>query len=106
MGSSSLAMDVRHVVNEAAMAIFFTVVGLEISREVAVGELRERRRVLVPALAALGGLATPALIYVAFQHHGPAAAGWAIPISTDTAFVIGVLALFGPRCPTSSGSSC
>src|SRR3954462_5209373 len=94
-----MALDLRPVVNDAAMAIFFLVVGLEISREVTVGELRNRRTVIVPALGAVGGLALPALIYVAFVHSGPAAAGWGIPMSTDTAFLIGILALFGPRCP-------
>ena len=99
VGDWSLALDVRHVVNDGAMAIFFLVVGLEISREVTVGELRNRRTVIVPALGAVGGLALPALIYVAFAPSGPAAAGWGIPMSTDTAFLIGILALFGPRCP-------
>ena len=99
IGGWSMALDLRHVVNDAAMAVFFLVVGLEISREVTVGELRNRRTVIVPALGAVGGLAVPALIYLAVVHSGPAAAGWGIPMSTDTAFVIGVLALFGPRCP-------
>jgi NhaA family Na+:H+ antiporter len=99
VGDWSMAIDLRHVVNDAAMAIFFFVVGLEISREVTVGELRNRRTVIVPALGALGGLALPALIYFAFSPSGPAAAGWGIPMSTDTAFLIGILALFGPRCP-------
>lgn len=99
VGSFALQLDLRHVVNDAAMAIFFAVVGLEISREVSVGELRDRRTIIVPALGALGGLALPALIYSAFEHTGPAAAGWGIPMSTDTAFLVGVLALFGPRCP-------
>ncbi len=95
----STTLDFRHVVNDAAMAIFFLVVGLEISREITVGELRNRRLVVVPVLAAAGGLLLPALIYFAFNPDGPAAAGWGIPMSTDTAFVIGILALFGPRCP-------
>lgn len=99
VGTWSLDLDLRHFVNDAAMSIFFLVVGMEISREVAVGELRDRRTVIVPALGAIGGLAVPALIYLAFQPSGPAAAGWGIPISTDTAFLVGVLALFGPRCP-------
>ncbi|WP_211247693.1 Na+/H+ antiporter NhaA [Cryptosporangium arvum] len=99
VGTWSLDMDLRHFVNDAAMSIFFLVVGMEISREVSVGELRDRRTVIVPALGAIGGLAVPALIYLAFQPSGPAAAGWGIPISTDTAFLVGVLALFGPRCP-------
>ncbi|SHM69068.1 Na+/H+ antiporter NhaA [Cryptosporangium aurantiacum] len=99
VGSWALNLDLRHVVNDAAMSVFFAVVGLEISREITIGELRDRRTVIVPALGALGGLALPALIYMAFQHSGPAAAGWGIPMSTDTAFLVGVLALFGPRCP-------
>jgi NhaA family Na+:H+ antiporter len=99
VGHWKTALDLRHWINDAAMALFFLVVGLEISREVAVGELRNRRAVVVPALGAIGGLAVPALIYVAFEHSGAAASGWGIPISTDTAFLIGILALFGPRCP-------
>jgi NhaA family Na+:H+ antiporter len=99
IGSAVLEMDLQHVVNDAAMAIFFMVVGLEISREVSVGELRDKRTVIVPALGAVGGLVLPALIYLCFDHSGPAAAGWGIPMSTDTAFLVGVLALFGPRCP-------
>jgi Na+/H+ antiporter NhaA len=99
VGSWSTALDLRHLVNDAAMAVFFLVVGLEISREVTVGELRDRRAVVVPVLGAVGGLVLPALIYLAFEPSGPAAAGWGIPMSTDTAFLIGILALFGPRCP-------
>jgi Na+:H+ antiporter, NhaA family len=81
------------------MAIFFLAVGLEISRQVTVGELQSGRSLFVPALGAIGGLLLPAVLYLAFNHGGPGAHGWAIPISTDTAFVIGILALFGPRCP-------
>lgn len=92
-------LDLRHWVNDAAMAVFFLVVGLEISREAVVGDLRNPRTVAVPALGALGGLLLPALIYAAIVHGGPGAAGWGIPMSTDTAFLVGVLALFGPRCP-------
>jgi Na+/H+ antiporter NhaA len=99
VGDWTMSLDLRHVVNDAAMALFFLVVGLEISREVTVGELRNRRTVIVPALGAIGGLLLPALIYAAFVHDGPGAVGWGIPMSTDTAFLIGILALFGPRCP-------
>ena len=99
MGGWELSLDLRHWVNDAAMAVFFLVVGLEISREVTVGELRDPRAVVVPALGALGGLALPALLYLALNPSGEAMAGWGIPISTDTAFLVGVLALFGPRCP-------
>src|SRR5215203_3623282 len=99
VGDVALTMDLRHWVNDAAMALFFLVVGLEITREVSVGELRDRRNVAAPALGALGGLLVPAAIYLAVNHSGPASAGWGIVMSTDTAFVLGILALFGPRCP-------
>ncbi|SDX47599.1 sodium/proton antiporter, NhaA family (TC 2.A.33.1.1) [Modestobacter sp. DSM 44400] len=99
VGDLSLALDLRHWVNDAAMALFFLVVGLEITREVATGELRNRRSVAAPALGAIGGLAVPALLYLAVNPSGPASSGWGIVMSTDTAFTLGVLALFGPRCP-------
>src|SRR5215210_4657966 len=99
VGDLSLSLDLRHWVNDAAMALFFLVVGLEITREVSVGELRDRRNVAAPALGALGGLLVPAGIYLAVNHSGPASSGWGIVMSTDTAFVLGILALFGPRCP-------
>jgi Na+/H+ antiporter NhaA len=99
IGGFELSLDLRHWVNDAAMALFFLVVGLEITREVSVGELRDRRNVAAPALGALGGLAVPAAIYLAVNSSGPASAGWGIVMSTDTAFVLGILALFGPRCP-------
>ncbi len=99
VGDVALTMDLRHWVNDAAMALFFLVVGLEITREVSTGELRDRRNVAAPALGALGGLAVPALVYLAFNPSGPASSGWGVVMSTDTAFVLGILALFGPRCP-------
>ena len=99
VGDLHLTLDLRHWVNDAAMALFFLVVGLEITREVSVGELRDRRNVAAPALGALGGLLVPAGIYLAFNHSGPASAGWGIVMSTDTAFLVGILALFGPACP-------
>ncbi|WP_240674874.1 Na+/H+ antiporter NhaA [Cellulomonas endophytica] len=99
LGSDELALDLRHWVNDGLMALFFLAVGLEISREVSVGELRDPRAVVVPALGALGGLALPALLYLLVNPSGPEAVGWGIPMSTDTAFLVGVLALFGPRCP-------
>lgn len=99
VGDAALTMDLQHWVNDAAMALFFLVVGLEITREVATGELRDRRTVMAPALGALGGLMVPALVYLAFNPSGPASAGWGVVMSTDTAFVLGILALFGPRCP-------
>lgn len=99
IGSMSLELDLHHWVNDAAMAVFFAVVGLEISREATSGELRDRRTVAVPALGALGGLLVPVLIYLAFTAGTDAAHGWGVVMSTDTAFLVGVLALFGPRCP-------
>src|SRR5690606_28622780 len=99
VGPWTFEMDLHEWVNDAAMAVFFLVIGLEINREVTTGELRNRRTVAVPALGALGGLAVPALIYLAFNAGSPAQHGWGIVMSTDTAFLVGVLALFGPRCP-------
>jgi Na+/H+ antiporter NhaA len=99
IGDAALTLDLKHWVNDAAMALFFLVVGLEITREVSTGELRDRRTVAAPALGAAGGLAVPALVYLLFNPSGPESAGWGVVMSTDTAFVLGVLALFGPRCP-------
>src|SRR3954447_6981920 len=99
VGALTLSLDLRHWVNDAAMALFFLVVGLEITREISVGELRDRRNVAAPALGALGGLTVPAAIYLAFNPSGPASGGWGIVMSTDTPLVLGILALFGPRCP-------
>ena len=99
VGEADLTLDLRHWVNDGLMALFFLVVGLEITREVATGELRNRRSVAAPAMGALGGLVVPALVYLAFNPSGPESAGWGVVMSTDTAFVLGVLALFGPRCP-------
>jgi Na+/H+ antiporter NhaA len=99
VGDFELALDLRHWVNDLAMALFFLAVGLEINREITVGELHNPRAVIVPVAGAVGGLILPALIYLAFNFGGPGMDGWGVPISTDTAFVIGILALFGPRCP-------
>lgn len=96
-----LTEDLRHWVNEGLMAIFFFVVGLEIKRELVVGELNNRLNAALPALAALGGMIVPALIYAAINMGGEGAAGWAIPMATDIAFAVGVLALFGKHCPDS-----
>jgi NhaA family Na+:H+ antiporter len=96
---SALSLDLVRWINDAAMAIFFLVVGLEISREVTVGDLRSVRNIAAPAFGAIGGLVLPALIYAAITHGGAGAHGWGIPMSTDTAFLTGILALFGPRCP-------
>ena len=99
VGDLELVLDLRHWVDDGLMALFFLVVGLEVTREIAVGELRDRRTVGVPVLAALGGMVLPALIYTAVNAGGPGARGWGIAMATDIAFVLGALALLGPRCP-------
>jgi Na+/H+ antiporter NhaA len=81
------------------MVLFFFSVGMEISREMVLGELRGVRALAAPTIAAVGGLVVPALLFLAFNAGGPGAGAWGIAISTDTAVVIGVLALLGPRCP-------
>jgi Na+/H+ antiporter NhaA len=100
VGDHAIGMDLRHWLNDGLMAIFFFVVGLEVRRELSIGELTERRRVVVPAVAALCGIAVPALLYLAVNPSGVAADGWGIVIGTDTAFLLGALAIVGPRCPT------
>jgi Na+:H+ antiporter, NhaA family len=99
VGDRELAETLRHWVNDGLMTLFFLLVGLEIARELSVGEYRERRAVVAPAVAAVGGLVLPALVYLSVAGSGTSARGWGIAISTDTAFALGVLALVGPRCP-------
>lgn len=99
VGGSELALDLQHWVNDGLMALFFFVVGLEVKRELVLGGLADRRRAAVPLLAALAGLALPALVYIGFNLGDEAASAWAVVISTDTAFLIGVLALLGSACP-------
>ena len=90
-----------HWVNDALMTIFFFVVGLEIKRELVTGELRDRQRAALPAIAALGGMIVPALLFVAINVGGRGLDGWAIPMATDIAFAVGILALLGRRVPPS-----
>jgi Na+/H+ antiporter NhaA len=96
LGDAGISLDLRHWVNQGLMTFFFLVVGLEAKRELDLGELRERRRITIPLVAAVGGMAVPALIYLAFNGGGPNADGWGAAISTDTAFALGVLALVAP----------
>ncbi len=100
IGSYVFDEDLTHVVNDVLMAVFFFVVGMEIKRELVVGELRDRRSVALPAMAALGGMIVPASIYVAFNAGGEGARGWGIPMATDIAFALGVVALLGSRVPS------
>jgi Na+/H+ antiporter NhaA len=99
VGSHGITQDLHGWVNNGLMTFFFFVIGLEARREFDVGDLRERRRAMLPLLAGLGGLAVPVLIYLAFNAGGSAASGWGAAMSTDTAFALGVLALVGRSCP-------
>jgi Na+/H+ antiporter NhaA len=100
VGGGEVAADLRHWVNEGLMTLFFLVVGLEAKRELDVGELRERRRVAIPALAAIGGMAVPVAIYLALNAGGAGSKGWGTAMSTDTALALGALALITPRTAT------
>ncbi|GAB3242363.1 Na+/H+ antiporter NhaA [Nocardioides dilutus] len=100
VGSGSLGMDLHHWVNDALMVVFFFVIGLEVRREFSVGELTDRRRVTVPLVAGVGGMAVPAALYLLINPSGEAARGWGVVIGTDTAFLLGVLALVGPAVST------
>jgi len=99
-GSFSVSHSLQHWVNDGLMAIFFFVIGLEVKREIVHGELRDMRRAALPIAAALGGMAVPAALYLAFVHEGPNARGWGIPMATDIAFVVGCMAVLGSRIPS------
>ncbi len=101
LGDLALKESLLHWVNDGLMVIFFFVVGLEIKREVLVGELATPRRAALPLIAAIGGMVLPALIYIAFNLGGPGEAGWGIPMATDIAFVLGILTLLSSRVPVS-----
>jgi NhaA family Na+:H+ antiporter len=100
-GDLGITSSIVHWVNDALMTVFFFVVGLEIKRELVTGELRDRQRAALPAIAALGGMVVPALLFVAINLGSGAIDGWAIPMATDIAFAVGVLALLGPRVSSS-----
>jgi NhaA family Na+:H+ antiporter len=100
-GDYAHAMSLEHWVNDGLMVIFFLLVGLEIKRELLIGELRSFSRSALPVAAAIGGMLVPALIYTAFNHGREGSSGWGVPMATDIAFAAGVLALVGRGIPTS-----
>lgn len=91
--------SVHHWINDGLMVIFFFTVGLEIKRELLVGELSSMQKASLPIAAALGGMIVPAVMFVVFNSGGEGASGWGIPMATDIAFVVGIMALLGPRVP-------
>ena len=96
-----LSLSLMHWVNDGVMAVFFFVVGLEIKRELLVGELSTARKALLPIIAAAGGMLAPAAFYLFFNWGGPYTVGWGVPIATDIAFALGILSLLGRRVPVS-----
>src|SRR3954469_2922953 len=99
VGDSGVTLDLRHWVNDGLMTFFFFVIGLEARREFDMGDLRQRRRVALPVLAGLGGMAVPIGIYLAANAGHSSAHGWGVAMSTDTAFALGMLVLVGPHFP-------
>ncbi|MFK5635413.1 MULTISPECIES: Na+/H+ antiporter NhaA [unclassified Ornithinimicrobium] len=100
VGDVDLVMDLQHWVNDGLMALFFFVIGLEVRREFSVGELTDRRRATIPLLAGVGGMVVPVLLYLLVVPGGESARGWAMVIGTDTAFLLGALAVVGPAFST------
>ncbi|MDO8209514.1 Na+/H+ antiporter NhaA [Conexibacter sp. CPCC 206217] len=100
LGSWDLDLDLRHWLDEGLMALFFFVIGMEVRREWSIGELRDRSRVTIPVIAGIGGMIVPALLFLLIAPGGEAGGGWGIVIATDTAFLLGAMAIVGPACPT------
>ena len=96
-----LGLSIQHWINDGLMTIFFFVIGMEIKKEILVGELSSLRKAALPIAAAIGGMVVPALIYFSFNSKAPNSNGWGIPMATDIAFALGVLTLFGKRVPLS-----
>ena len=100
VSGTGLDYSLHHWINDGLMAIFFFVVGLEIKREFLVGELSSFKKASLPVAAALGGMLFPAGIYLLFNAGGKGSSGWGIPMATDIAFVIGIMAILGSKAPT------
>ena len=100
IGDFTVTEDLQHVVNDGLMAVFFLVVGLEVKRELLVGELSSREAALLPAFAALGGMVLPVIVFLIVTGGGTGSEGWGIPMATDVAFALGALAALGARAPT------
>lgn len=98
-GDWAMREDLQHWVNDALMTLFFFVIGLEIKRELVIGELKEIRAAALPMLGALGGMIVPALFFLMIAEPGEPSRGWGIAMATDIAFAVGVLALLGPQVP-------
>ena len=99
VGNFELAYPLSHWINDGLMAVFFFVIGLEIKRELVVGELSDPKKVALPVAAALGGVIAPVAIYLSLQYGEPGERGWAVPMATDIAFVVGCMSLLGNRIP-------
>jgi Na+:H+ antiporter, NhaA family len=101
VGNAAFSLSLHHWINEALMALFFFIMGLELKRELLVGELSSPKQALLPIMAAVGGMVVPALFYVAVNLTTASVSGWGIPMATDIAFAIGALSLLGTRIPKS-----
>src|SRR3954462_9148467 len=99
LGDMGISLTLREWVNSGLMTLFFLVVGLEARREFDLGDLRDRRRFILPAAAGVTGMILPVGIFLAINHGGPGAGGWGVAMSTDTALALGLLALVGRRVP-------
>ena len=99
VGAHHVEITVKHLINDALMTFFFFIVGLEVTREFTIGELTDRSRAAVPVLAAVAGLVVPAVVFLAFNPSGENAQAWGVVISTDTAFLVGALAIIKPKFP-------